>query len=110
VEEPGAGGTDAAAHCVGLVRIKIVHDDDVAVPQGRDLAFMLFDQRCAGKKDGGKSQKQAAHHRAIRVHDQAGDHGCQTAEADAIRYSSSSGLPLTPLGQDAPCRNRVPIA
>ena len=36
VEEPGAGGTDGAAHGAGLVRAKIVHDDDVAVPQGRD--------------------------------------------------------------------------
>src|SRR6202043_1679048 len=32
----GAGGTDSATYGVGLVRAEIVHDDDVAVPQGRD--------------------------------------------------------------------------
>ena len=36
VEEPGAGGTDGATHGIGLVRAEIVHDDDVAVSQGRD--------------------------------------------------------------------------
>jgi hypothetical protein len=35
VEELGAGGTNGATHGVGLVRAEIVHDDDVAVPQGR---------------------------------------------------------------------------
>jgi hypothetical protein len=36
VEEPGADGTNGATHGVGLERTEIVHDDDVAVPQGRD--------------------------------------------------------------------------
>ena len=36
VEEPGTDGTDGTTHGVGLVRTEIAHDDDVAVPQGRD--------------------------------------------------------------------------
>jgi hypothetical protein len=40
VEEPGADGTDSATYGVGLVRAEIVHDDNVAVPQGRDQNFL----------------------------------------------------------------------
>ena len=36
VEESGAGAADGTTHGVGLVRAEIVHDDDVAVPQGWD--------------------------------------------------------------------------
>jgi putative transposase len=39
--EPGAGGTDGAAHGVGLVRAEIVHDDDVAVPQVGTRTFSM---------------------------------------------------------------------
>jgi hypothetical protein len=35
-EEPRAGRTDGAAYGIALVRAKIVHDHDVAWPQGRD--------------------------------------------------------------------------
>jgi len=41
VEESGADGTDRATHSIGLVRAEIVHDDDVAVPQGRDRTFSM---------------------------------------------------------------------
>jgi hypothetical protein len=41
VEEPGACGTDGSTHGVGFGRAKIVHDGDVAVPQGRDQTFSM---------------------------------------------------------------------
>ena len=34
--EPSAGCTNGAAHSLALVRAKIVHDHDVAGPQGRN--------------------------------------------------------------------------
>ena len=36
VEQPGTDCTNGAAHGIGLVRTEIVHDHDVALPQGRN--------------------------------------------------------------------------